>query len=234
MARLPDKLDFEIDRARVKGEGGQVGGLPDDEIIGLQSALDQLQGSDAALKLAADEGDRDVTLKPRAALDQLTDRAQVRGGASLHVRAAQAKDEFFRAQTAPGIDRPSQGRRIGIDMAVEQQAPAASRAAPPSDGVEAAISDRLELGLETEMRHGLRQVASERRFPRRRADAVDANDRAKRVETCLFVDLHACHRKSLALGDRWRERGLGPRSPASRPAALSQCSTLPTFPWAVT
>jgi hypothetical protein len=51
-------------------------------------------------------------------------------------------------------------------MAVEQQAPAASRAAPLSDGVEAAISDRLELGLETVIRRGLRQVASERRLAR--------------------------------------------------------------------
>src|SRR5262245_319264 len=78
---------------------------------------------------------------PDPALDQRLHRGERRGVARLHVGHPDPVDESIVVDPAQGVDRPSLGHRIGVEVAVEHEALAAAGPPPAADRVHPASLD---------------------------------------------------------------------------------------------
>lgn len=83
-----------------------------------------------------------------------------RGVARFHVGHAYAVDEFLVDFSGPGIDGPTFGDGVGVNVAVEQQALAPARAAPAADGVDAVARHWRQRSVQAQ---GTHLVSHERR-----------------------------------------------------------------------
>ena len=125
--------------------------------------------------------------------------AEIRGVPGLHVGDADAVDETFVHLSAPGIDSPALAHRVGVDVAVEQQALAAAGAAQPADGIDAVAVDCALGSVFGGASTGLSSASSpsacircheigKLAFARRLAVAFVAHHRGEKVEAGFFVD----------------------------------------------
>src|SRR5207237_4830812 len=114
------------------------------------AALEHVHGADAALQLANDVGEDHVAPEPDPCPLHRLHRRHVGGVGGFHVGDADAVDALALDLAAERVPGPALARRIGIEMAVEHEAPAPAASAPSADAVEAAWLDFLQLGLEPE------------------------------------------------------------------------------------
>jgi hypothetical protein len=93
----------------------------------------------------------------------------------LHVRHADPIDALVVDVAAERILRPALARGVGVEMAVEHEAGAATIPAPSTDAVEAVGLDLLELDLEAERGEVITHEAGYRALFAARGVAADAD-----------------------------------------------------------
>jgi len=130
-----------------------AGRLHIDEAVRTHAFLDRLDGADATLQFTNDVFQQHIAFELHTGIDQGFHRHERGGVAGLHVGNADAVDKVAVIQSAPGIDGPAPADRVGVQVAVEQQAAGAAAAAPGADGVEALGFDRLQHRFEAEGGH---------------------------------------------------------------------------------
>ncbi len=189
VAGVAGQLDDIAQCCRMHGDGNEVARFAVDEIVGLHAAFDGSKCADAALQFADDEGQDHVALQFDARLEQRLHRAEIGGIAGLHVGNADTVDELVVDETGIGVDGPALGDRIGIEMAVEQQALAAALAFQATDRVEPpTVVEGLQLGFDADLcklsRHPARQNLLALGF--RMALVLD--HLRQKIEAGLFVD----------------------------------------------
>ena len=150
MPGLADQLDQEREGRGVHRHRLQIGRFRIDEIIRPQPGIHQRLGAHSALKFADHEGEDDVATQPNPGIQQRLHGAEISAIASLHVGHADAVDEVGVDLAGPRIDRPTLGHRVGVEMAIEQQAPSPARAAPTADRVDPIARHRRQLRLESQ------------------------------------------------------------------------------------
>ena len=166
-------------------QAGKVGGLPVDEVVRADPAVDRLDGADASLQLADDVREDDVATQPDALPDQRAHCAERRRIAGFHVRDTDAVDEPVVVDATPRIDRPAFGDGIRVEMAIEEQALAAAGSTPDADRVHASGLDLLGVGLEPEPLHGVDDEPRELAFAGRARVALEADHLREEVEVLL-------------------------------------------------
>ena len=124
----------------------------------------------------------------RPASNQCLDGRERGRVAGLHVRDADPIDEVIVDQPAPGIDRPALGRRVGVEVAVEEQARGPAGAAPDADGIDAVALDGLQVCLEPHAAHDLDHPLDEGALARRLGIALVAHHLGDDVEAGALVN----------------------------------------------
>ena len=134
-------VDGEPDPADRAGLDAHAGGLAADAGVGLVALHDAGQRAVARQLLVHDVFHDQIALEPDAAGLDGADRHRHGGGAGFHVGGAAAVHFAVRDIGRPGVMLPVVERALGdnVDVAVEQQRPAAARALQRADDIRTAL-----------------------------------------------------------------------------------------------
>ena len=169
-----------VEDAALRRADVEIGRLADDGGFRRQSGVERAPRAFAALEVIGNGEQRHLAVLRQPERRQHGGRDDHRGGAALHVRRARPVQLAVADRRAEGLEAPRRGRRVDVEVTIEQERSRACRVA--GDGQHVRRAGRSGIGV------GDVDAGAAIRSPRIRA--IDAScgtsPQSDRVETTVF------------------------------------------------